>query len=116
MAATRDGPARSWFEIGLPLRVRGGERVEVKLSAPKPRDPTREADVLYDDAHVIVINKPAGVSSVPYDNRELGTATAVITHNAPIAEIADRVVTLADGRVHSERTVEHRARPSELRW
>jgi hypothetical protein len=31
-------------------------------------------------------------------NRELGTATAVITHNAPIADIADRVVTLADGR------------------
>jgi putative ABC transport system ATP-binding protein len=49
-------------------------------------------------------------------NHELGTATAVITHNAPIAEIADRVVTLADGRVQSERQVARRARASELRW
>ena len=46
----------------------------------------------------------------------LGTATALITHNAPIAEIADRVVTLADGRVHSERRVQHRRKPSELSW
>jgi len=49
-------------------------------------------------------------------NRELGTATAVITHNAPIAEIADRVITLSDGRVQSERAVGRRARASELRW
>jgi putative ABC transport system ATP-binding protein len=49
-------------------------------------------------------------------NRELGTATAIITHNAPIAEIADRVVTLSDGRIQSERRVEHRALASELRW
>jgi putative ABC transport system ATP-binding protein len=40
----------------------------------------------------------------------------VITHNAPIAEIADRVVTLADGRVQSERRAARRARASELRW
>jgi putative ABC transport system ATP-binding protein len=49
-------------------------------------------------------------------NRELGTATAVITHNAPIAEIADRVVTLADGRVQSERAAGRAMRASELRW
>jgi putative ABC transport system ATP-binding protein len=49
-------------------------------------------------------------------NRELGTATAVITHNAPIAEMADRVVTLGDGRVQSERKVERRARPQDLHW
>jgi putative ABC transport system ATP-binding protein len=49
-------------------------------------------------------------------NRELGTATALITHNSPIAEMADRVVTLADGRIQSERLIERRARPSELRW
>ncbi len=59
-------------------RVRGGERVAVKLAAPRPRDPAREADILYDDAHVIVIDKPAGVSSVPYDDRETGTAMDLI--------------------------------------
>jgi len=49
-------------------------------------------------------------------NRELGTASAIITHNAPIAEIADRVVTLADGRVQSERLVVQRARARDLSW
>jgi putative ABC transport system ATP-binding protein len=32
-------------------------------------------------------------------NRELGTTTAIITHNAPIAAIAHRVITLADGQI-----------------
>ncbi|MBZ0238779.1 MAG: RluA family pseudouridine synthase [Deltaproteobacteria bacterium] len=59
-------------------RVRGGERVTVKLAAPRPRDPAREADIVHDDAHVIVIDKPAGVSSVPYDDRETGTAMDLI--------------------------------------
>jgi putative ABC transport system ATP-binding protein len=49
-------------------------------------------------------------------NRELGTATAVITHNAPIAEVADRVVTLGDGRVNGARVNDKRAEASELRW
>jgi putative ABC transport system ATP-binding protein len=49
-------------------------------------------------------------------NRELGTATVLITHNAPIASMADRVVTLADGRVQSDRTVSDRASAQTLRW
>jgi putative ABC transport system ATP-binding protein len=49
-------------------------------------------------------------------NRELGTTTVIITHNAPIAALAHRVITLADGRI--TRT-EHNASPRsarELRW
>jgi putative ABC transport system ATP-binding protein len=49
-------------------------------------------------------------------NRELGTTTAVITHNAPIAKMADRVITLADGRVHSVEQNEHKLAPSEVAW
>jgi putative ABC transport system ATP-binding protein len=49
-------------------------------------------------------------------NRELGTTTAVITHNTPIADIADRVITLADGRIASARANPARKRPAELRW
>jgi putative ABC transport system ATP-binding protein len=49
-------------------------------------------------------------------NRELGTATVVITHNAGIAGMADRIVRLADGRVGgSERNV-HKIVARELRW
>jgi putative ABC transport system ATP-binding protein len=42
-------------------------------------------------------------------NRELGTATVVITHNAAIAGMADRVVRLADGRVVKSRCKPRRA-------
>jgi putative ABC transport system ATP-binding protein len=49
-------------------------------------------------------------------NAELGTTTVVITHNAAIAAMADRVIRLADGRVTSieERTDKVSAR--ELSW
>ncbi len=59
-------------------RLRGGEAIEVRLAAPRPRDPTREAVLVHDDAHVVVIDKPEGVSSVPYDDRETGTAMDLI--------------------------------------
>ena len=50
-------------------------------------------------------------------NAELGTTTVVITHNAAISEMADRVIRLADGRVISveERHGRKRA-PAELTW
>jgi putative ABC transport system ATP-binding protein len=49
-------------------------------------------------------------------NEALGAATAVITHNAAIATMADRVVTLGDGRITSERSNASRARPDALEW
>ncbi|HRC86537.1 MAG TPA: ABC transporter ATP-binding protein, partial [Thermoanaerobaculia bacterium] len=49
-------------------------------------------------------------------NQELGTATALITHNAGIARMADRVVRLADGRVAAEERNAHRLAPRELAW
>jgi putative ABC transport system ATP-binding protein len=49
-------------------------------------------------------------------NEELGTLTVVITHNAVMAEMADRVVHLSDGRVHDVRTNAARAAASTLNW
>ena len=48
-------------------------------------------------------------------NQELGTATVVITHNAAIAGMADRVVRLADGRVVGVERNAHKTPVSELR-
>jgi 23S rRNA pseudouridine1911/1915/1917 synthase len=59
-------------------RLTVGQRVELRMAAPKPRDPEREGELVYDDAHVVVIDKPAGVSSVPYEERETGTAMDLI--------------------------------------
>jgi len=59
-------------------RLAVGQRVELKMAAPRPRDPEREGVLVFDDAHVVVIDKPAGISSVPYEDRETGTAMDLI--------------------------------------
>jgi putative ABC transport system ATP-binding protein len=49
-------------------------------------------------------------------NVELGTTTLLITHNADIARIGDRVVRFADGLVRSVESNPQRVAPSELHW
>ncbi len=59
-------------------RLAVAQTVELRLGAQRPHDPTREGILVYDDPHVVVIDKPAGVSSVPYEDRETGTAMDLI--------------------------------------
>jgi len=99
----------------FPAQLSGGEQQRVAIARAVAKRP-----------HVLLCDEPTGaldsqtgilvLEVIDQVNRELGTATVVITHNAPIAEMADRVVTLADGRVQSERHVGRRAKPSELSW
>ena len=49
-------------------------------------------------------------------NREFGTATALITHNASIAAMADRVVTLGDGRITGVRRNQTRLPVTQIEW
>jgi putative ABC transport system ATP-binding protein len=49
-------------------------------------------------------------------NDKLGTTTLLITHNADIARIGDRVVRFADGHIRSIEANERRIAPSELTW
>lgn len=51
-----------------------GQRVEVRMSAPRPQSAGSRVRIVHEDAHVVVIDKPAGVASVPYEDRETGTA------------------------------------------
>ncbi|HET9626784.1 MAG TPA: RluA family pseudouridine synthase [Kofleriaceae bacterium] len=59
-------------------RLAAGQAVELRQAAPRPRDPTREGVLVYDDPHIVVIDKPSGVNSVPYEDRETGTAMDLI--------------------------------------
>ncbi|MEO8554682.1 MAG: RluA family pseudouridine synthase [Kofleriaceae bacterium] len=59
-------------------RLTAGQQVELRMSAHRPHDPEREGVLVYDDPHVVVIDKPAGVNSVPYEDRETGTAMDLI--------------------------------------
>jgi putative ABC transport system ATP-binding protein len=49
-------------------------------------------------------------------NRDLGTLTVIITHNAILADMADRVIHLSDGCVHHVRVNETRGRANSLNW
>ncbi|HEY2743855.1 MAG TPA: RluA family pseudouridine synthase [Polyangia bacterium] len=58
-------------------RVKRAQEVIVDEHAPVPK-PEGAATIVFEDAHVVVIDKPAGVSSVPYEKRESGTAMDAI--------------------------------------
>ena len=106
------GPRADHF----PAQLSGGEQQRVAIAraiAKKPSvllcdEPTGALDI---STGIVVLEALARV------NAELGTTTVVITHNAAISEMADRVIRLADGRVTSveERHGRKRA-PAELTW
>jgi 23S rRNA pseudouridine1911/1915/1917 synthase len=59
-------------------RVRAGQRVALDRAAPRP-DPTPPGfRIVFDDAHLVVIDKPSGISSVPYERKETGTAMDLV--------------------------------------
>jgi 23S rRNA pseudouridine1911/1915/1917 synthase len=60
------------------VRVRAGQELAVEMNAPRPRAEVAGFRVVHDDAHVVVIEKPSGVSSVPYERKETGTAMDLV--------------------------------------
>jgi putative ABC transport system ATP-binding protein len=99
----------------FPSQLSGGEQQRVAIARAVAKRPSlllcdEPTGALDSKTGVLVLNVLERV------NRELSTATAIITHNAPIARMADRVVTLADGRVQREELVEDRVAASELSW
>ena len=99
----------------FPTQLSGGEQQRVAIARAIAKRPS----VLLCDEPTGALDFRTGIlvlEVLERINRELGTATAVITHNAPIAAVADRVVTLGDGRVQATRRNETRARSADVRW
>jgi putative ABC transport system ATP-binding protein len=99
----------------FPAQLSGGEQQRVSIARAVAKQPT----LLLCDEPTGALDFRTGIlvlEVIERVNRELGTTTAVITHNAPIATMADRVVTLSDGRVVSEERNTSKTRPEELRW
>jgi 23S rRNA pseudouridine1911/1915/1917 synthase len=64
-------------QTSIDMRMLVGQMVEVRMVAPRPLSEWAERArvcIVYDDRHVVVIDKPAGISSVPYQARETNTA------------------------------------------
>ena len=99
----------------FPSQLSGGEQQRVAIARAIAKRP----DVLLCDEPTGALDVTTGqvvLGAIARINRELGTTTALITHNATIAEMADRVVQLADGRIASDRANGRRVLPEELRW
>ena len=99
----------------FPAQLSGGEQQRVAIARAVAKQPS----VLLCDEPTGALDFQTGIlvlQVLARINRELGTTTAVITHNAPIASMADRIITMADGRVHSEARNQDKARPEDLRW
>jgi 23S rRNA pseudouridine1911/1915/1917 synthase len=59
-------------------RVRAGQRVSINQAAPRPDRTPEGFRIVFDDAHLVVIDKPSGISSVPFDRKETGTAMDLV--------------------------------------
>ncbi|HLH52607.1 MAG TPA: ABC transporter ATP-binding protein [Verrucomicrobiae bacterium] len=99
----------------FPAQLSGGEQQRVAIARAIAKRP----EVLLCDEPTGALDVRTGIvvlEAIQRVNRELGTLTVVITHNAVMAEMADRVVHLSDGRVQSVRTNVQRAPASSLNW
>jgi putative ABC transport system ATP-binding protein len=99
----------------FPAQLSGGEQQRVAIARAIAKQP----ECLLCDEPTGALDIETGrfvLEAIERVNRELGTTTIVITHNAVIAQMADRVLRMADGRIASAVLNEHKISPQELRW
>ncbi|MDX0524294.1 putative ABC transport system ATP-binding protein [Sinorhizobium medicae] len=99
----------------FPAQLSGGEQQRVAIARAIAKRP----DLLLCDEPTGALDSKTGIlvlEAILKINRELGTTTALITHNAVIADIANRVLYFADGRIVETRQNAVQRAPGELAW
>jgi putative ABC transport system ATP-binding protein len=99
----------------FPAQLSGGEQQRVAIARAIAKRPS----ALLCDEPTGALDLSTGVivlEAIERVNRELGTTTVLITHNASIANMADTVMRLADGRLASVERPTHKQSPRELQW
>jgi putative ABC transport system ATP-binding protein len=99
----------------FPSQLSGGEQQRVAIARAIAKRP----DVLLCDEPTGALDVHTGIlvlDAISRVNRELGTTTAVITHNAAVAAMADRVIALSDGRIASVRRNAQKVDAAALSW
>jgi putative ABC transport system ATP-binding protein len=99
----------------FPAQLSGGEQQRVAIARAVAKNPA----VLLCDEPTGALDSETGVvvlEALERANLELGTTTVLITHNAGIAAMADRVVRISDGRIASIERNARRTPARELGW
>jgi putative ABC transport system ATP-binding protein len=99
----------------FPSQLSGGEQQRVAIA----RAIVKRPEVLLCDEPTGSLDYPTGkvvLEVLERVNRQLGTITVVITHNAAIAGMADRVIRISSGEIVEIRRNEKKVTPSELSW
>ena len=99
----------------FPAQLSGGEQQRVAIARAIAKNPA----VLLCDEPTGALDSATGIvvlEAIEQINRELGTTTVLITHNADIADMADRVIYLSDGLISSIHKNEHKKAPGDLSW
>jgi putative ABC transport system ATP-binding protein len=99
----------------FPAQLSGGEQQRVAIARAIAKRP----DLLLCDEPTGALDSQTGVlvlEAIERIHDELGTSTVLITHNAVIADMADRVLVMGDGRIHDERRNATRRPARELSW
>jgi putative ABC transport system ATP-binding protein len=99
----------------FPAQLSGGEQQRVAIARAIAKNP----EVLLCDEPTGALDSTTGIKvleALTLVNRAVGATTLVITHNAAIREIADRVIRFADGRIVEETVNEVKKSPAEVAW
>jgi len=99
----------------FPAQLSGGEQQRVAIARAISKNP----DVLLCDEPTGALDSATGIrvlEALERANRELGTTTIIITHNADIAGMADRIIHLSNGRISEIASNAVKKRPGELHW
>jgi putative ABC transport system ATP-binding protein len=99
----------------FPAQLSGGEQQRVAIARAIAKRPA----VLLCDEPTGALDVATGIrvlETVVRANEELGTTTLLITHNADIASIGDRVIRFADGAIRGIDVNATRAKPADLHW
>lgn len=99
----------------FPAQLSGGEQQRVAIARAIAKKP----DVLLCDEPTGALDSQTGIKvleALQRVNQELGTTTAIITHNAGISQMADRVISLSDGQIIKSYSNKTRLDPQNLAW
>lgn len=99
----------------FPAQLSGGEQQRVAIARAVAKNP----DVLLCDEPTGALDSKTGIvvlKALQKVNQSLGTATVLITHNVVIGGMADRIISLHDGRISSIQKNDTKISPDQMEW